>query len=258
MRERELMEFVPNVEFMLVPCSSLCSNVAYQRDCSAKFVNRVSNDFDKNLLKVVRCSERDGKLWVWDGQHTVEIVKKAAGTEDALVWCMIYKGLTYEEEADLFSRQQQYEKSLMAYNITNAKLEARDPDTLMMENILSAYGFSFSVKIGDYKIRATGIIEKIFYKYGAECLSRVLQLISDTWDGKREYIRSAFLSAMAKFVDTYGKEFDDDSFTSRMMAVSMDEIIRESKSFAYGKRDYFRSLISFYNKRGGKRLRINI
>ena len=257
MNDKELMNYVPNVEFRLVPCNTIRTDVAYQRERSDRFVARVASDFDKNLLKPIKVSERDSQLYCIDGQHSLEIVKTASGREDALVWCMIYKGLTYENEAYLFSKQQQYEKSLLSYNITNAKIEAKDPDALMIDRILSSYGFSISDRIGDYRIKATKVLERVYSEFGPECLAKVLLLIKETWNGNREYLRSAFILAIAKMVVIY--DLNEDAFISRFKTTTMDEIVFEAKNCSYGsKKDYLRALVNIYNKRGGKRLNLEL
>lgn len=258
MNKEQFDEFVPNVDFMLIPCNQLTSDVAYQRECSERFVKKVSSNFDKNMLKVVRVSDRDGKYWVWDGQHSIEIVKSVSGNDDTPIWCMVYHGLTYEQEASLFSKQQQYEKSLMAVNITNAKLEAKDPDTVMINHILNANGYAFGYKINDYTIKATDSVEYIYREFGEECLSRCLSLIADTWKGRCEYVRGPLLKAVAKLCYIYGDELDDDAFVKRLSGVTKNEIRIEVNSISpIGKVNYLRALVNLYNKKGGKKLSVS-
>ncbi len=46
--------------------------------------------------------------FVFNGQHTIEIVALVSGSRDTPVWCMVYEDLDYELEADIFANQQKY------------------------------------------------------------------------------------------------------------------------------------------------------
>lgn len=39
--------------------------------------------------------------YVFDGQHTIEIVASRSGSRDTPVWCMVYDQLQYQEEAHI-------------------------------------------------------------------------------------------------------------------------------------------------------------
>lgn len=60
----------------------------------------------------MKVSRRDGINYVFNGQHTIEIVAAVSGSRETPVWCMIYDDLSYEHEADIFANQQKYVLSL--------------------------------------------------------------------------------------------------------------------------------------------------
>jgi hypothetical protein len=99
-------EFVPNVHFELIPIKSLVSNQDYQRNLSKTHIRRTSENFDLNQINPVKVSRRDGINYVFNGQHTIEIVATVSGSRDTPVWCMIYDELDYTQEADTFANQQ--------------------------------------------------------------------------------------------------------------------------------------------------------
>lgn len=53
--------------------------------------------------------------YVFDGQHTIEIVASRSGSRDTPVWCMVYDQLQYQEEAHIFAEQQRHVKALVPY-----------------------------------------------------------------------------------------------------------------------------------------------
>lgn len=72
-KEEYCKMFRPDVDFMLIPYNRLRSDVDYQRNLRMKFVDTVCKVFDKNKMRPVRVSLRDGEYWVLDGQHTAEL-----------------------------------------------------------------------------------------------------------------------------------------------------------------------------------------
>ena len=95
--------FVPKVHFELIPIKNLVSNQDYQRNLSLSHIERAAENFDIHQINPVKVSRRDGINYVFNGQHTIEIVALVSGSRDTPVWCMIYDELEYENEADIFA-----------------------------------------------------------------------------------------------------------------------------------------------------------
>ena len=98
---QELSEFVPNVHFELVPIKDLVSNQDYQRNLSWIHVKKAAENFDLNQVNPIKISRRNGVNYVFNGQHTAEIIAMVSGSRETPVWCMIYDDLDYAEEADI-------------------------------------------------------------------------------------------------------------------------------------------------------------
>ena len=99
----DFSSFVPSVHFELIPIRNLVSNQDYQRPLSQAQVESAIADFDLNQINPVKVSRRAGVNYVFNGQHTIEIVALVSGSRDTPVWCMIYEELVYEHEADIFA-----------------------------------------------------------------------------------------------------------------------------------------------------------
>ena len=113
----DLSQFVPKVHFEQIPIKNLVSNQEYQRNISIKHVQRAAAHFDPYQINPVKVSRRDGVNYVFNGQHTIEIVALVSNSRETPVWCMIYDDLEYEHEADIFANQQKYVKPLLPYEI---------------------------------------------------------------------------------------------------------------------------------------------
>ena len=97
--------FVPSVHFEQIPIKNLVSNQEYQRNLSQHHVENAAAHFDLHQINPVKVSRRDRINYVFNGQHTIEIVALVSGSRDTPVWCMIYDDLNYEHEADIFANQ---------------------------------------------------------------------------------------------------------------------------------------------------------
>ena len=91
----DLSMFVPNVHFEQIPIKDLVSNQNYQRDLSMAHVAKTAEHFDPYQINPVKVSRRNGVNYVFNGQHTIEIVAKVSGSRETPVWCMIYDDLEY-------------------------------------------------------------------------------------------------------------------------------------------------------------------
>ena len=106
--QTDLMQYVPKVHFEQIPIKNLVSNQEYQRNLSQHHVQRAAANFDLYQINPVKVSRRNGINYVFNGQHTIEIVALVSGSRETPVWCMVYDDLVYEHEADIFANQMKY------------------------------------------------------------------------------------------------------------------------------------------------------
>ena len=79
---------------------------SYQRPTEPERVREIVSQFDPALVNLVKVSARDGHYYVFDGGHTLAALRKVNGKKSFPVLCKVYYGLTYEDEAILFAKQQ--------------------------------------------------------------------------------------------------------------------------------------------------------
>ena len=120
---QDLSRFVPNVHFEQIPIKNLVSNQEYQRPLSQAQVEKAIEDFDLNQINPVKVSRRDGINYVFNGQHTIEIVATVSGSRETPVWCMIYDSLDYQnEDRAIIRRSLPIVYPILTRNITSASL----------------------------------------------------------------------------------------------------------------------------------------
>ena len=95
-------------EYKMLRPSQIRADPLYQRDLDTKRVDKIVKEFKGDTFNEPKVSYRDGIYWVFDGQHTIEIVALKSGSRETPVWCMIYDDLVYTQEADIFANQQKY------------------------------------------------------------------------------------------------------------------------------------------------------
>lgn len=256
----EFSMFVPNVHFEQIPIKNLVSNQDYQRSLSQAHIARAAKNFDLYQINPVKVSRRDGINYVFNGQHTIEIVALVSGSRETPVWCMIYDDLCYEHEADIFANQQKYVKSLQPYEVFMANIEAGNDDQLMIRSLIESYGLTLGTKKGHNVICAISTVESIYEKYGYHGLSRVLQLIIGAWEGDLNSFSANILNAVTRLIAIYGDSLDDEIFIDRLGAISVKQLTRNAKDRRPGSMGYAEVMVIEYNgkRKNGSRLPLSM
>lgn len=241
--------FVPNVRFEQIAIKNLVSCQVYQRNLSQAHVKKAAQNFDLYQINPVKVSRRDGTNYVFNGQHTIEIVAAVSGSRETPVWCMIYDDLEYTMEADIFANQMKYVKPLTPYEIFVANVEAGNDKQIMIKELVESFDLKITSSAIPGGICAVSSLEFIFDKYGYENLQRTLMLAVGTWEGEPQSLSAGILKGIAKLVDIFGDELDDDHFKERLSHVSVKEIVRTAKERQAGARGFVETFMIQYNKK---------
>ncbi len=245
----EYSDFVPNVHFELVPIKDLVSNQDYQRNLSWMHVKKAAENFDLNQINPIKVSRRDGVNYVFNGQHTAEIVALVSGSRDTPVWCMIYDDLNYSEEADIFANQLKNVKPLLPYEIFNANCEAGNDKELLIKGLVESYDLKIAPGTAPGCICAVGALSTIYEKYGYEMLDHVIKLIIMTWEGEPKSFSANMLNGVARFLYAYKDKVNDSIFKEKLGEVSIKELTKIAKERRAGSLGYAEAMLIFYNKR---------
>ncbi len=255
----ELNRYVPNVYFEKIPIKNLVSNQDYQRNLSRTHIEKAAENFDLYQINPVKVSRRDGINYVFNGQHTIEIVALVSGSRDTPVWCMIYDDLCYSHEADIFANQMKFVKPLQPYEVFQANIEAENEDQMMIRDLVQSYNLTISNKKGPGIICAVSTLESIYLKYGYHVLNRVLRIIVGTWEGDANSFSANIMNAIAKLCVVYKEQLNDETFKEKVGAISIKQLTRTAKERRPGSMGYAEAMILEYNgkKKSVGRLLIN-
>lgn len=245
----DLSVFVPKVHFEQIPIKNLVSNQEYQRNLSASHIQRTVENFDLYQINPVKVSRRNGINYVFNGQHTIEIVATVSGSRETPVWCMVYDELDYVQEADIFANQQKFIRPLLPYEIFMANVEAGNDDQLIIKSLVESYGLSITSNKVPGGICAVATLGYIHQKFGFHVLDRTLRLCIGTWEGDVNSLSSNMLKGIAHLVVAFGENLRDDIFKDKVGAFSSKEIGRTAKERKAGSLGYAEAMLIAYNKR---------
>jgi len=245
----DLSQFVPNVHFEQIPIKNLVSNQAYQRNLSKAHIAKAAKDFDLYQINPVKVSRRNGINYVFNGQHTIEIVALVSGSRDTPVWCMIYDELCYEHEADIFANQQRYVKRLIPYEIFIANIEAGSDTQIIIRDLVESYGLTIGSQNIPGAIRAVSTLESIYNKHGYHTLDRVLRLCIATWEGDLNSFSANIMNAVTRLITVFGDNLNDEIFKERLGAISIKQLSRTAKERHPGSLGYAEAMVIEYNGR---------
>ncbi len=250
----EFKDFVPNVKFELIPIKQLVSNQDYQRNLSMHHVRKTAENFDLYQVNPVKVSRRNGMNYVYNGQHTIEVIALVSGSRDTPVWCMVYDDMDYRSEADVFANQQKCVKSLTPYEIFMANIEAENQFQAAIKSLVESYGLTIGKTKGYGMVCAVSSLEQIYKKYGFHVLDRTLRLCAGTWEGDPNSLCAGILKGIAKLIVAFGDEIRDDVFKEKVGANTAREISRLAKERRAGANGYAEAMLTAYNYKTRKGL----
>ncbi len=249
MEEADYSKFVPNVHFEQIPIKNLVANQEYQRNLSQNHIVRAAKNLDLYQINPVKVSRRNGINYVFNGQHTIEIVAMVSESRDTPVWCMVYDDMDYSVEADVFANQQKYVKALAPYEIYKANIEAGNDKQIMIKSLVESYGLTIGRTKGQGVICAVSSLEYIFDTWGFHVLDRALRLCIGTWEGAANSLSSNMLKGIARLIVAFDEKMRDDIFKEKVGAYSAKDIIRTAKERRAGAIGYAEAMLIAYNKK---------
>ena len=251
----DLSKYVPDVRFEKIPIKNLLSNQDYQRNLSVKHIQRTVDNFDIHQINPVKVSRRDGINYVFNGQHTIEIIAAVSGSRETPVWCMVFEDMDYQVEADTFANQQKNVKPLLPYEIFKANIEAGNDMQLMIKSLVESFDLVLGPTKGSRTICAISTLEEIYLKHGFDVLSRTLRLCAGTWEGEANSLSSNMLRGVCRLIIAFEDEMRDDQFKEKVGRFSAKEIARQAKDRRAGSLGYAEAMLLAYNWKMKNRLR---
>ena len=238
-----------NQRFDMVALADIASG-DYQRATSPTQVANIVKKFDEAKLGTLTVSERDGKHHIIDGAHRSRALRHLGYTHAP---CIVLSGLTYEQEADYYRKQNQDKRLLTPEDLFKAGLASGDEQCVKINQIVKANGFHIGKGDRDScKLAAVHTLYTICGDYGYDVLDNTLFLIASTWAGIARASQSECLLGVANFVHSYGLASFSERMHDKFAVVWYDYTeamrVRGSVYSASPQKKFCRILVEHYNK----------
>lgn len=232
----------------------------YQRPLDEALVRKIVAHWNPNLMNLPKVSHRDGKYYVFDGQHTIEALKLKNNGKDLDIPCRIYSGMTYEDEARLFAAQNGISKNVTTMQKLRALYEAKDPDVVRVTDIVIEYGYADPIKNNSNNcptgFRTLPSALKIYEKCGEGRLRQVLKVITGAWGNDKNGCRSGILNGINIVLSLYMGEFKEADLINSLKRVSPVKLFADAKADTAhsGANRFAYQIVRLYNKKKQYRL----
>lgn len=230
--------------------SQVVADPLYQRPLDQKRVERIAKEFDGDLFNEPKVSYRDGKYWVFNGQHSIAAWRAFHNGQDKLVRCKVFRGMTWLEECDAFMQQNGISKDPTTNEKLNAAFNSKNPDVVDMVNKCALCGFvvDFRLSKTPTRIVAVSSLFRAYKKLGPDAFLDMMTAIKEAWYGDADAVSQQILSGMASFYKTYYGNFKRENLVNSLKKKTPCEIIRNGKAHSRVPNSYAREILYAYNK----------
>lgn len=184
-------------EFAVIPIKHMLVDV-YQRPLTS-FVDRIERDFDPALLGTVVLSYRSRTEYALvDGQTRAEGAKRRGL---AALPAIVYKGLTVEQEAELFAKFQTERRRMHTVDLFNAQVHAGLEPMVTVARIARKMGFKMHEVASQGKDHIAAPMSLVWVynsctsgqraEPNPKLLESTLEVISESWPTSPVEARSA-------------------------------------------------------------------
>lgn len=228
----------------------------YQRELNADRVHRIAAAFDERIANEPKVSSRDGRYYVFDGQHTIAARKYLNGGKDLDIRCRVFYGLTEKEEAILFAQQTGASAKLTAGAKFRALIYGEDKEALAFRAATESVGLHVDIKqtrgVGRLACIATAF--DLYKKVGDPLYREAMGIIMEAWDGSTDSLRAETVQGVVEFVYLYFGEYSRRRLVSRLRQVDPVVIFREGRAMTSlpGYKRYLYQVYRIYNGSSAK------
>lgn len=203
-----------------------------QRELNQKKVDKIVCEWNYDLVNEPKISLRsDGTMYVFNGQHTTAAHKIHEGKDTPII-CKVYRGLTWEDEKELFLKQNGISSDPTTFEKLRARFNAGDQDVRGMVECAAKAGVQVTFKTrGDAFARCIAV-SALFTMYKVlpqDNFIIALQLITGAWQGQKESYCEGFIKGMTNIFKKYAGQFAVKDMRNALARNTPVYYIREAK-----------------------------
>ena len=234
---------------MTLNSANICVDESYQRKIKPNQIKRMTKSYNPNVTRKPRVSYRDGKYYVFDGQHTIVMLETINGGKPVMVECEVYFEMRQYDEKELFKLQDGVRSAPSAADNVRADFRLGEPYAVQMVRALESVGLeiSFNGASGTNKIVCISTLLKSYNQLPLGRFVDMFNVIKTAWDGIPDSLCNQIIGGMTKFYKTYEK-FDEKSLAEKLSKVTPISIVREAKGIGGGNTTIARIVLRIYNQ----------
>ena len=224
----------------------------YQRPFTSPRAKVIADNFDERIANEPKVSYRDGKYFVFDGQHTIAARVLRAGGKDVPIKCKVYYGMTEKEEALLFAQQTGISAPLSAGARIRAEIFGDKPESAAFFAANEAIGLQldYDHARGLNRIGCIQTAFNAFMRIGEERYKEAMTILKAAWDGEPDSFRTENVLAITYFVDLYHGQYCPQRLLAQLRRFDPLTIYREGRAMGVnlaGYKKYLFQLLCIYN-----------
>lgn len=219
-------------EYKVINSKYIVSNPKYQRPINQARINKMIAEFDKNLVNPPKLSSREGKYFVFDGQHTIALLKAMNDNQDLPILCKVYEGMTEQDEAVYFEKQFGIFRKPSSNDLFKSKFNRGEQDVADIVWLLESHGFhaSYNYTVGDNRVVALQTVYNGYVNCGRHVFEDVLIVLRGAWDGQSSSLRQEIFGGLLLFCKNYRGKYDRQYLIKKLKKVDPEKLIREGKA----------------------------
>lgn len=181
-----------------IEVSDLKVDPGYQRVLDPLWVSRTTKSFDPAYLGVAHVSRRPDGDYLVDGQGRRALCLAA---NHPTLTCKVFSGLTYEEEASLFVKLNNF-RSMRYIAKLRAAIQAGDAEAVAIRDACAAAGFGVADALpgGGHGLRCAQVLYSVIRKYGPSVLTETLRVLSKAYGNSPAACHKDMIAAVAALI----------------------------------------------------------
>lgn len=210
-------------KFGTVLVSELHVDSSAQRKLSTQWVRDHVDGFDVDQLGYIVVNRRssDGKWYIVDGQHRVELMR-AVGWGDQRIHAELFEGLSQRDEAELFNARND-RRAVRKYDTFRISVTAGEQQACDIASVVASAGLIISDQQTTGSITAVDKLEKIYQgagiasaREGRGALLRTLTTIHQAWGSSPAGFNGALVHGIGLVQLRYSGEIDQKALATKL------------------------------------------
>lgn len=234
---------------MKLKSNQICSDSAYQRPLNTKLIKDIVDTFNPNRVRKPLVSFRDGKYWVFDGQHTIAALVQRNDGKPVTIECEVFYGMTQVDEAELFLQQRDTTRIISSMDKIRTKYKMGYPDTVAMVKAVEKSGLKmgFNTTHGRDNITCATQLTKSWKELEPDAFTEMLTVLKMAYHGDPDGVQGQIIGGMTAFYKVYYRQFKPKDLAKKLELHTPRQILAEARSIGDGNIVRARVILRIYN-----------